>query len=173
MDKKPCIWSYVVTHDGGTAPCVDNNLLSLCICKPVIRRGAVIGDWIIGFARKEVGENLIVYIAEVTEKILMEEYFIDPEVRQDKIYNFVDNEFIHYGGPIHNSPKNWKTDISGIHCLISKNFWYFGEEPLPIPEELNKFYYPFIGEKKFMELQKLKNYMQNIKKGVYAKPFDK
>ena len=123
--------------------------------------------------RKEVGENLIVYIAEVTEKILMEEYFIDPEVRQDKIYNFVDNEFIHYGGPIHNSPKNWKTDISGIHCLISKNFWYFGEEPLPIPEELNKFYYPFIGEKKFMELQKLKNYMQNIKKGVYAKPFDK
>ena len=75
MDRKPCVWSYIVAFDGGTAPCVDNNLLSLCICKPVIRRGAVIGDWIIGFTRKEVGENLIVYIAEVTEKILMEEYF--------------------------------------------------------------------------------------------------
>ena len=47
MDKKPIIWSYVVAYDEGSAPCVDNNLLTLCICKPLIRRRANIGDWII------------------------------------------------------------------------------------------------------------------------------
>ena len=175
MDKKPIIWSYVVAYDEGSAPCVDNNLLTLCICKPLIRRGANIGDWIIGFAKKKIGQNLITYVAEITEKISMEEYFLDSSKRLDKIYNVVDNKMVHYGGDIHNSPRNWKTDINGKYCLISQNFWYFGKDHRSNPEELYELYYPYVGQKKIInpeELNKLKNYMNGIENGVHSHPKD-
>ena len=176
MDRNPCIWSYVVAHDGGTAPCVDNKSLSLCICKPVIRKNVIIGDWIVGFARKEIGENLIVYATEVEDKMPMEEYFSDPEIRRDKIYEFKDNEFIHNGGNIHNSPKNWKSDISGGFCLVSKKFWYFGKDALPVPDELEILYYPNVGQKKFTEesiLRNVKLFFESLDQGISAEPTDK
>ena len=176
MDRNPCVWSYVVAHDGGTAPCVDNKSLSLCICKPVIRKNVIVGDWIVGFARKKIGENLIVYAAEVENKIPMEEYFEDPEIRRDKIYEVKAHEFIHYGGDIHNSPKNWKSDISGRFCLISKNFWYFGKDALLVPRELETLYYPHVGQKKYTKqsiLRDVKLFFASLDKGVYAEPTDK
>ena len=170
MDRKPCIWSYVVVHDGGSAPCVDNNILTLCICKPLIRRGANIGDWIVGFAKKKMGTNLIIYVAEITEKISMEAYFSDAKPRLDKIYNLENGNLVHYGGEIHNTPKNWRTDLSGKYCLISKNFWYFGKSPISNIEELDELYHPYVGQKKIMKsdkLQTLKDYLRVIKKGRY------
>ena len=160
MDSKPCIWSYVVVHDKGSAPCVDDNLLSLCICKPLIRRSAKVGDWLIGFARKKVGSNLIIYIAEITKKISMKEYFMDQNPRLDKIYNVVGDKLVHYGGEIHNNPKNWKTDLSGEYCLISENYKYFGNSPISNIEELYDLYHPYVGQKK----TKKEKYIYDLKK---------
>ena len=176
MVKESTIWSYVVAYDGGTAPCVDNNLLSLCICKPMIRRSANVGDWIIGFTRRNIGVKKICYVAEVTKKISMEEYFLEPKKRSDKIYKYNNNDFIHNGGNIHSSPKHWRTDLGGKFCLISRNFWYFGDKFKKLPSEINELYYPYVGQKKNTNqenLEKLKNFLGSYEVGIQGKPLDK
>ena len=40
----PRIYFYKLTTDNGGAPCVQDNLLSLAICKPMIRMAAQVGD---------------------------------------------------------------------------------------------------------------------------------
>ncbi|SFN54073.1 Nmad2 family putative nucleotide modification protein [Dokdonella immobilis] len=42
------IYVYKLTNDDGGAPCVEDELLSLCICKPRIRSVAIEGDVLIG-----------------------------------------------------------------------------------------------------------------------------
>jgi hypothetical protein len=69
---------YKLTSDDGGAPCVFNSVLSLAICKPMIRASAKKGDWLFGFGGKEkpMSERLI-YIAEVTEVIGDAKYYSD------------------------------------------------------------------------------------------------
>ena len=42
------VFSYVVATDTGVAPNVDGGVCTVCLCKPEIRRNAVVGDWIVG-----------------------------------------------------------------------------------------------------------------------------
>lgn len=42
------VFSYVVATDVGVAPNVDGGVCTVCLCKPEIRRNAVVGDWIVG-----------------------------------------------------------------------------------------------------------------------------
>jgi Zn-dependent metalloprotease len=48
------IFSYIVAHDYGLAPNPFWGTMSLTVCKPVIRRTAEVGDWIIGTGSKNV-----------------------------------------------------------------------------------------------------------------------
>ena len=57
----------MMTHNGG-APCVHDDLLSLAICKPKIRKAAPIGSLIFGFG-KALGGRLI-YTARVTGELI-------------------------------------------------------------------------------------------------------
>lgn len=67
---------YKIIEDSGGAPCVERNLLSLTLCKPGIRRSAVVGDWIFAFgSNNEDPQNRLVYVARITEKILDGEYY--------------------------------------------------------------------------------------------------
>ena len=59
------IWRYVAVVDAGTAPCVDASLLTLCICKPRIRRSAQIGDWVIGWTPARTCKGRIVWVGQV------------------------------------------------------------------------------------------------------------
>jgi hypothetical protein len=99
---KTYIYSYRLTSFGGAAPCYDNGLYSLAICKVDMRRA--IGQrwyeenkpniWIIGINGKGlcrenphfVSDELL-YIAKVTDVVLFEDYFCDTlNNRKDKIY---------------------------------------------------------------------------------------
>ena len=42
-------------------------MLSLCICKPFIRLGAQVGDWVIGFMPKRFGCPSVVWAGRVSE----------------------------------------------------------------------------------------------------------
>jgi Nucleotide modification associated domain 2 len=46
------IYFYKLTADNGGAPCVRHGLLSLAICKPMIRKTAEEGDLTFGFCRQ-------------------------------------------------------------------------------------------------------------------------
>jgi len=66
---KPRIYVYKMTTDNGGAPCVWRGLLSLAICKPVIRRMAEKGSIIFGFGSKKIKyDERLLYIAVVTKK---------------------------------------------------------------------------------------------------------
>ena len=70
------LYIYKVRVDDGGAPCVDESLWSLAICKPAIRRTAQVGDVIYAFGTNgESPSNRLVCIAEVTETYSGQEYF--------------------------------------------------------------------------------------------------
>src|SRR5687767_8705715 len=77
------IFSYVIKFDTGAAPNPFWGLCTLTICKPVIRRTAKIGDWILGFGSTQVevkGKGYIsysgklVYAMKVTKILTLLQY---------------------------------------------------------------------------------------------------
>lgn len=75
----PNFYLYKMTVGGGGAPCVQNGLLTLAICKPAIRRVAPEGSVIIGFAGNGIrsegyDNNSIVYAAVVSRRLIRGAY---------------------------------------------------------------------------------------------------
>ena len=89
------IHSYVITTDNGGAPCTNNNLLTLGICKPKIREHAEVGDYIVGLVGKNLKKKCkrlentpcILYMAKITDKVTISEYYKKYKERDDCIYN--------------------------------------------------------------------------------------
>ncbi len=70
------IYFYKLTADNGGAPCVEDGLLSLAICKPMIRSTAEPEDLIFGFAANSPHrDNRLIYIARITEKVCNGDYY--------------------------------------------------------------------------------------------------
>ena len=80
---KPRLYSYVVAIDDGAAPNPFGGVCTLAICKPTIRKGAVVGDWILGTGSKRtklkdgftynLGSH-VVYAMRVTGKVNFAKY---------------------------------------------------------------------------------------------------
>jgi hypothetical protein len=134
------IYFYKLTADNGGAPCVENDLLSLAICKPDIRWSAKEGDLLFGFAAKELSaDNRLIYIARVTEKLKDGAYYKDPQYAQrgDCIYRFKAGHYVWKSGSLHHCPNDFKdalTDDLGkppeykkASVLLSRDFRYFGK----------------------------------------------
>jgi hypothetical protein len=76
------VFSYKMTNDTGFAPNPFWGYLTLATCKPRIRYSKTRGDWIAGFTSKTlcgdpVGEERLVYLMQVAEKLTFAEYFVD------------------------------------------------------------------------------------------------
>lgn len=133
------IYYYKLTCDNNGAPCVQDGMLSLAICKPMIRSSANPGDWIFGFAANALfQDNRLIYIAKVTEKKEGKEYYGSPEFwsREDCVYGFKDGRFSWRPDALHHSESNLEQDLgrypdySRAHVILSRNndFRYFGEK---------------------------------------------
>jgi Nucleotide modification associated domain 2 len=131
---------YKVKHDGGTAPCVEDGLLSLAICKPAIRRNAKLGDILIGIGGRKIGMGRLIYAAYVDEVIPASPTYYQPKGpyfhRRDCVYCNVKGEPKHRGPSFshykQNAKKFFKKDV-GVHfvnarVLLSRNFVYLGKE---------------------------------------------
>jgi hypothetical protein len=151
----PTLFSYCVAHDSGTAPNPFWGVCTLVICKPVIRRKAEIGNWIVGTGsvNSPVGDmsGKVVHVMEITEKLTMEDYDAftqqslpkkvpewfshDPCCRLgDSVYDFsCDPPRIRQS--VH-SEKNRQRDLSGQYALLSEKFWYFGDRDPKLPDDL-------------------------------------
>lgn len=124
---------YKVMHDAGTAPCVDDGILTLAICKPAIRRTAEVGDWIYGFAaQSRLGKRLI-YIARVEAALPAGEYYRQAKYwkRGDSIYRWRAGRLVQIANDVHGGD-NCLKDIgkpphyAGARVLVCKDFRYFG-----------------------------------------------
>ena len=152
------LYSYIIPVDDGAAPNPFFGVCTLAICKPKIRKNAKVGDWIIGLGSKNAPSGdlsgKVVYIMEVNEVLTLKEYDEKvPEMWPGKIPDFNHDDYnLRLGDCIydyHNTqnPKpsqrkgvhyeeNIYTDLGGENVLISSNFYYFGNEPIVLPEEL-------------------------------------
>jgi hypothetical protein len=133
----PKIYFYKLTVDDDGAPCVTPGLLSLAICKPMIRSTADKEDIIIGFAANSLhADNRLIYVARVTRKLTNGEYFKRPEyaARGDCIYEWRDGRFaVRSGAKHHGSDTDLVHDLGTnpgyqrANILVSQEFCYFGE----------------------------------------------
>ena len=150
------LYSYVVKHDTGFAPNPFWGYCTLANCKPVIRRTAKVGDWIVGLSPKSDGNRLI-YAMKVEEIVSFDEYYRDNRFVAkipycstgkvvhkcgDNIYKPLPNggyqqlQSMHSKGTCKDRATNKKRDLGGKYVLISKTFCYFGSRPLNLPEFL-------------------------------------
>ena len=130
------IYYYKMKNDSGAAPCVNNGILSLAICKPSIRRKAQAGDIIFGFGSQALDEKLI-YAARLAKVITAGHYYDQGsahEGRLDCIYRWKGNELVFRRGAKVHSQENRDHDVgpAGDHqrnanVLIAEEFVYFGK----------------------------------------------
>lgn len=151
------LYSYIVAHDTGFSPNPFWGYCTLADCKPVIRRTASVGDWIVGLSPKVHGHRLV-YAMQVQEVLTYDKYFVDsrfaakiPDFNQrktvckcgDNIYRplpdggFEQCQSMHSCGRMEN-PNTKARDLSGRNVLISKKFYYFGAQGPGLPKELNE-----------------------------------
>jgi Nucleotide modification associated domain 2 len=126
---------YKLVEDNGGAPCVMRGLLSLAICKPMIRRKAKVGDIVFGFAATSLKpDNRLLYVARITDKVSDGNYYRDRHFasRGDCIYKFKAGKFKWKSGALYHGPNDLKHDL-GKHSkyarasvLLSSDFRYFG-----------------------------------------------
>ena len=138
------IYLYKIVSDDGYAPCVQDGVLSLAICKPKIRSAAKRGDWIVAVAANGLAaDNHVVYAAHVTEKLDAGAYYGDPTYasRRDRIYRWAGSELRQVpNAPVHSNEREIAKDIGQAPehrraaVLISRNFRYFGARAAIAPD---------------------------------------
>lgn len=156
----PKLFSYRIPYDLGSAPNPFWGLCTLAICKPLIRKAAKVGDWVVGTgsAVAPMGDlsDKLVYAMRVTQKKTMQEYdeftrsklhqkislmtSSDPRRRSgDSIYDYSnspdDKHYPRLRSSVHDE-WNRKTDLGGKYVLLSDHFFYFGDQPITLPEKL-------------------------------------
>jgi hypothetical protein len=132
---KPRIYVYKMVADNGGAPCVWRGLLSLAICKPMIRKSALEGDFILGFGGKSRYKETLIYIAKVTAKPNPGEYYRESKYakRPDCIYREIASEAHRKSAArFHTKSDERKKDVGlhfeNAHVLLSDDFRYFGNK---------------------------------------------
>jgi len=156
MSKKmPTLFTYCIPSDKGAAPNPFWGVCTLVICKPVIRRVAQVGDWIVGTGSVDspIGNasGKVVYAMQVSQKMTIEEYdkyvkkhipqkkpdWTNDDVRRrlgDAIYDF-STKPPEVRKSIHNESHR-ERDQRGDYALLSNHFYYFGDKPRKLPKEL-------------------------------------
>ena len=77
--------SYVVDHDYGFAPNPFHGVCTLATCKPMIRKHAAVGDYVIGTGCAKRGRRgYLVYYMRVDETSHFDAYWTDPRFRNKR-----------------------------------------------------------------------------------------
>lgn len=154
------IHSYVVRYDSGFAPNPFYGYCTLATCKPSIRKGAVIGDWVVGSGSNDRSikrGGYLVYAMRVTETMTFDEYEVDPRFESKKPYrngsrkqSCGDNIYFRAASvaawqqrdSFHSrpdgslNPKHVARDTGVNRVLVSNDFVYFGGEGPAFPKDL-------------------------------------
>jgi len=154
------LYSYVIARDYGFAPNPFHGFCTLATCKPVIRRVAARGDWIVGTGAKvryQLQGHLI-YAMKVDEALTFDEYWSDSRFQAkkpdlmgslkvaygDNIYHRDDGDWVQLDSHhtladgstnVHNVERDTQTD----RVLVSKRFVYWGRSAPRIPDRFRSF----------------------------------
>ncbi len=79
------LYSYKVRYDIGFAPNPFHGVCTLATCKPRIRAGASVGDWVVGVGSASQGTlGRLVFGMQVEEKMTFDEYWDDERFQSKK-----------------------------------------------------------------------------------------
>ena len=167
------LYSYVIVRDYGFAPNPFFGYCTLATCKPKIRNGAKVGDWVVGngsvVVQNGIYKNKLIYAMRVDEKMSFDDYWEDDRFFVKRpIMNGSNKQF--YGDNIyhkaiksgkyiqensHHSLENGKInmlnynrDLKSKSILISRTFWYYGKKAIPFPSKFKDIIKEGIGVKK-------------------------
>lgn len=159
--------SYCLRYDSGAAPNPFWGVCTLVICKPAIRRSARVGDWIVGLgsAHSPIGNiaDCVIYAMKVTSKMTMQAYddfcqqyypkkipvWRSKDFRRrigDCIYDYSSGVSPAVRWSVHDE-RNRPRDLSGRYALLSRHFYYFGNQPIRLPEHLQPIMHTTQGHK--------------------------
>lgn len=145
---------YLMTHDNGFAPNPFHGHLTLATCKPQVRRARVVGEWVAGFASKElvkrslngglqIPHHGLVYLMCVGEVMPLDQYFRDPRFkakrpstnRGGQVERCGDNIYFRGKDGLFRQRRNnnhgedfTAHDTGGKNALIASEFYYFGRK---------------------------------------------
>jgi hypothetical protein len=154
------LFSYVIARDYGFAPNPFHGVCTLAVCKPVIRRVAQVGDWIVGTGSVTKGRrDHLVFAMQVSETLLYNEYWSDsrfhakrPNLRGsikqaygDNIYHRISDDQPWQQEDSHHSLSDGQVNMQNVEAdtrtdrvLIAEDFVYLGSSGLVLPEEFRK-----------------------------------
>ena len=133
MTNKFTVYSYRIVVDNSSAPCIMDNLLSLCICKSIIRRTAKIGDLIFIINGSSFGKDKekLLAVFQVNDVIDMKQYYLKYNNRIDCIYDAnlkqIENNF--------HGTKEINNDLNGKNVLLSTNYIFLGNKSIIINDD--------------------------------------
>lgn len=151
------LFSYVVRYDSGFAPNPFYGYCTLATCKPLIRKAAQVGDWIVGTGsadKKVQRETRLVHAMRVRETTNFQNYWQDSRflrkrpMRQgsrkqscgDNIYHrsaddsqWLQLDSFHTNPDGSIKPDHVARDTGTDRILISNDYYYFGGEGPEIP----------------------------------------
>ena len=150
------LYVYVVVYDHGFAPNPHFGYCTLATCKPGIRKGARLGDWIAGIGSHQKSQaGKLVFAMKVQEALFFEDYWADPRFRSkrphrsgslklrygDNIYHrstdrseWIQEDGAHSCPDGSMDPRHVLRDTSAPRVLISQDFAYFGGSAIDLPE---------------------------------------
>lgn len=153
--------SYVVARDYGFAPNPFHGACTLSACKPVIRRVAQVGDWILGTGSKRRGrQGRAVFIMQVSEAMTFDQYWSDPRFtrKRPSLFRSLADAFgdnIYHRDPVtgawvqenshHSLPdgtpngRNIARDTQTDRVLVAENYVYWGGSGPAIPEQFRNY----------------------------------
>ena len=150
------LFTYTIPIDDGAAPNPFHGLCTLAICKPTIRRVAAPDDWIVGLGSRNAPSGdlsrRVVYAMKVQEVLTLADYdrqaptkwpqripnFNSADMTDrlgDCIYDFAVSPPLQRRG-VHGLG-NRDVDLGGQNVLISKHYFYFGANAIPLPDDLH------------------------------------
>ncbi|TMJ19812.1 MAG: hypothetical protein E6G92_08590 [Alphaproteobacteria bacterium] len=132
------IYRYVMTSDDGIAPCPDQGMISLATCKPVIRRCARPGDWVLGCHGAPAELGAVAWAGRVHRSVSIGDYEREFRGRADALYRQKpDGMFERLRPEYHHSPDDIRKDQSGSVLIFDpERSWYFGDGPQVLPPQL-------------------------------------
>ncbi len=152
----PRVYIYVIDRDFGFAPNPFHGVCSLATCKPVIRRTAKVGDWVVGVGGTRLGATgRCVFAMRISTAVTFDEYWSDPMYRVkrpvrngsrvtmvgDNVYHRDDPESPWAQEDSHHSHPDGSTNTANLErdtgtnrVLLSRHYCYFGSAAPEIPQ---------------------------------------
>lgn len=150
------VYLYVVDRDFGFAPNPFHGLCTLATCKPRTRKGARVGDWVVGMGGGRLkATGKCIFAMKVSQLETFDSYWSSPLYKDkkplrngsrkmivgDNIYWQEEGEWrqlnSHHSFPDGSpNPHNILNDTQTNVVLVSNYFFYFGENAVEIPDKI-------------------------------------